>query len=139
MERWPYQVGLKEYCTEMQKKFDPAKAYCMALTDRKTICLYPSAAGTTGMCGRADTSCTTEKLETGRGIVEPMAMMKTSGGNCSLSACMEAYCAETQDRAARTERLQVEPVIHIEGVVGVEPKLKLQVFVEHLSHFCIDF
>ena len=121
MEKWPFQVGLKEYCTEMQKKFDPARAYCMALTDRNTICLYPSAAGTIGVCGRSDTSCTAEKLKTGRGIIELIAMMKTSGGNCSFSACMEAYCTEAKDRAARTERLKVEPVIQVEGVVGVGP------------------
>ena len=138
MEKWPFQVGLKEYCTEMQKKFDPARAYCMALTSRNTICLYPSAAGTTGVCGRSDTACTEEKWTTGRGIIELMAMMKTSGGNCSFAACMEAYYVETKDRAARTERPKVEPLIRIEGVVGVEPKSTLQVVVYDSSNFCID-
>ena len=53
MERYPFQVGLREYCAEMKKKFDPTRLYCMALTERSTICLYPSAAGTSGVCGRS--------------------------------------------------------------------------------------
>ena len=122
----------------MQKKFDPAKAYCMALTNRNTICLYPSAAGTTGVCGRSDTSCNTEKLTTGRGIIELMAMMKTQGGNCSFYACLEAYCTEAKDRATQTERRKVDPVIQIDDVVAVEPKIKLQVIVEYSSNICID-
>ena len=142
MEKWPFQVGLKEYCTEMQKKFDPARAYCMALTNRNTICLYPSSAGTTGICGRSDTSCTTEKLTTGRGIIELIAMMKTQGGNCSFSACMEAYLTEAKDRATRAECLKAEPVIQIDDVIAEEPKIKLQVIVEYssniLSWYLID-
>ena len=138
MEKWPFQVGLKEYCTEMQKKFDPAKTYCMALTHKNTICLYPSASGTTGICGRSDTSCTTEKLTTGRGIIELMALLKTQGGNSSFSACMEAYLTEVKDRAARTELMKVEPGIHNDDEVGVEPKVSRQVIVGDSLHFCID-
>ena len=132
MDEWPYQIGLREYCTEKQKNFDPTKVYCMALTDRNTICLYPSAAGTTGVCGRSNTSCNAEKLKTGRGIVELIAMMKTQGGNCSFSACIEAYLTEAKDRMARTERLKVEPVIQVEDVVEVEPKIKLHVSIDIL-------
>ena len=138
MGDWAYKVGLKEYCIEMKKKFDSTKAYCMALTNRNTICLYPSAAGTTGICGRSDTSCAADNLTTGRGIIELMGIMKTQGGNCSFSACMEAYLTETKDRAARTERMKVEPVTPIDDVVEVEPKIKLQVIVEYSSTICAD-
>ena len=138
MDNWAYKVGLKEYCTEMKKKFDPTRAYCMALTNRNAICLYPSAAGSTGACGRSDTSCTVDSLTTGRGIIELMGMMKTQGGNCSFSTCMEAYCTEAKDRAARTERMKVEPIIHIDGVVEVEPKVERQVIVDDWLLCCID-
>ena len=64
--------------------------------------------------------------------------MKTQGGDCSFSACMEAYLTEAKDRATRTERLKVELVIQIDDVVAVEPKIKLQVKVEYSSNICID-
>ena len=122
----------------MHKKFDPAKTYCMALTNKNTICLYPSASGTTGICGRSDTSCTVEKMTAGRGIIELMALVKTQGGNCSFVASMEAYLAEVKDRAVRNERMEVAPGIHEDEEVGVEPKVNLQVIVGDSLHFCID-
>ena len=63
-------------------------------------------------------------------------MMKTQGWNGSFSACMEAYLTEAKDRATRTERLNVEPVIQIDDVIAVEPKIKLQVIVEYSSNIC---
>jgi hypothetical protein len=77
-------------------------------------------------------------MTTGRGIIELMGIMKTQGGNCSFSTCMEAYFTEVKDRSTRTERLKVEPVIHIDGEVGVEPVVKQQVIVGNCFRFCID-
>ena len=67
-----------------------------------------------------------------------MGRMKTQGGNCSFSVCMEAYFTEVKDRSTRIERLKVEPVIRIDDVVEVEPKTKLQVIVEYSSNVYVD-